>query len=326
MMSHQTSRRTFLAATCTAGVLSSQVGKLTAQVAQGTPAAKADTAHLPIATNTYPWLTFARRDKAVFEPHTVQLLRDIAATGIGGYEPIIESVAELAGLEQRLQAHQLQMHSIYVNSVLHDADRVEESIAQVLEIAAAASGLGTKIVVTNPSPIRWGGPEDKSDAQLTLQAQSLDRLGGELRSRGMELAYHNHDAELRQGAREFHHMLTATDPDNVRFCLDAHWIFRGCGNSQVAVMDALELYHSRVVELHLRQSQAGIWSDVFSMQGDIDYARIFEKLARWQTPPHLVLEQSVETGSPSGRTVVEAHRASYQQLAAYRRSTLRVEE
>jgi len=33
-------------------------------------------------------------------------------------------------------------------------------------------------------------------------------------------------------------MLTATNPDDVKLCLDAHWIYRGCGDSQVAVFDA----------------------------------------------------------------------------------------
>ena len=35
-------------------------------------------------------------------------------------------------------------------------------------------------------------------------------------------------------------MLTATAAANVKFCLDAHWVFRGCGDSQVAVSDAVE--------------------------------------------------------------------------------------
>ncbi len=51
--------------------------------------------------------------------------------------------------------------------------------------------LGTSIVVTNPSAIRWGGPEDKTDAQLRLQAPSLDQPGAELRKLDMTLAYHN---------------------------------------------------------------------------------------------------------------------------------------
>jgi len=266
------------------------------------------TTPLHIATNTYPWRTFARRAKQDYDRHTDALLAQIASTGIPGYEPIIESPSEFAGLGDRLRSHQLEMRSIYVNSILHDASRCDESIANVLAIAEAAYELGTRIIVTNPSPIRWGGTEDKSDQQLVFQAQALDRLGAELRRLGLTLAYHNHDAELRQGGREFHHMLTATDPENVKFCLDAHWIFRGCGDSQVALFDAFTHYHDRIVELHLRQSEGGIWTEVFSPRGDINYLRLFKSLSDRKIAPHIVLEQAVEAASPNELSAVEAHR------------------
>lgn len=275
---------------------------------------RADTPTRSVATNTYPWLTFARRENEAFELHTDGLLRDIAKTGITGYEPIINSADEFVGLRDRLQRHGLRMHSLYVNSTLHDATRIEQSVANVMKIAAAAQPLGTKIIVTNPSPIQWGGTEDKSDSQLRLQAKTLDELGEALRSQGMTLAYHNHDAELRQGGREFHHMLTATAPENVKLCLDAHWIYRGCGNSEVAVFDALQHYQSRIVELHLRQSVGGHWTEDFRMQGDIDYARIFAALQHASRSPHLVLEQAVEAKSPRTMDVVQAHSLSRQNL------------
>lgn len=263
-----------------------------------------------IATNTYPWLTFARREQREFHIHSDQLLGDIAKSGIESYEPIIEKVNEFNGLGDRLKRHGLSMKSLYVNSVLHDADRASQSVDDVLEIATAAADLGVNIIVTNPSPISWGGSEDKSDAQLRIQARNLDLLGGEIRKLGMQLAYHNHDAELRQGGREFHHMLTATNPHDVRLCLDAHWVYRGCGNSEVAVFDALHHYHERIVELHLRQSQAGVWTESFSMAGDIDYTRLFTFLRERDVKPHLVLEQAVEAKSARELTAVEAHTAS----------------
>lgn len=270
----------------------------------------------PIATNTYPWQTFARRANVAFSPHSDALLSDIASTGITGYEPIISSTAEFEGLAQRLKTHGLEMRSIYVNSVLHDAAKVDDSMTNAVNIAKEARKLGTNIIVTNPSPIRWGGPEDKTDAQLRLQAESLNALGAELRRLDLTLAYHNHDAELRQGGREFHHMLTATDPDNVKFCLDAHWNYRGCGNSEVAVFDALAHYHHRIVELHLRQSIGGVWAESFSMAGDIDYRRLFDDLTDRSIAPHLVLEQAVEDSTPNEVSVVEAHRLSRGQLTA----------
>ena len=159
---------------------------------------------------------------------------------------------------------------MYVNSVLHEPQLVEENISEIMAIAEEAKKIGIEILVTNPSPIKWSGPENKTDEQIKAQAIALNLLGKELKSIGIKLAYHNHDMEMRESAREFHHMLTGTDPDNVHLCLDAHWIYRGSGNSQVALFDIVELYADRIVELHLRQSHNGIWSEVFE-DGDIDY-------------------------------------------------------
>ena len=269
-----------------------------------------------IATNTYPWLTFAKRADQKFTLHTDELLSTIAGTGINGYEPIIERADEFPDFAEKLDRHGLKMKSIYVNSVLHDPAKVGQSMDDVLSIANASSKLGVKIIVTNPSPIRWGGTEDKDDQQLRLQAKSLDRLGRQLRAVGMTLAYHNHDAELRRGGREFHHMLTATDPQDVKFCLDAHWIFRGCGDSEVAVFDALSHYRDRVVELHLRQSIGGVWTEVFTTKGDIDYVKLIQFLADSNITPHLVLEQAVEAQSANQLSAAEAHHRSWENLAS----------
>lgn len=269
-----------------------------------------------IATNTYPWGTFAKRAGESWPPHSDTLLERIASTGIRGYEPAIFKLEEFDGLGDRLKKHGLEMRSLYVNTLLHDEAEAERSIESVLAISAAAKELGTRIIVTNPSPIRWGGPENKSDAQLQIQATHLDRLGASLAGLGMQLAYHNHDIELREGGREFHHMLTATRAEHVKFCLDAHWVYRGCGNSQVALFDVLEHYHGRIVELHLRQSVKGIWSEQFTVGGDIDYALLFSYLGERRIAPHLVLEQAVEEGSPNELDVVEAHRRSLGALVA----------
>ena len=272
-------------------------------------ASSADT--LPtIATNAYPWGTFYRRDGRGWNAELDAGLAEVASTGITGYEPIAGSPKQLASLAPLLEKHQLSLPSIYVNSTLHDPQRAPASIDAVLAIAAEAKKLGATIIVTNPSPIRWGGAEDKSDSQLREQAKSLGALGRQLRKTGLTLAYHNHDAELRQCAREFHHMLTATEPAEVKLCLDAHWIFRGCGDSQVAVFDALEHYYERVVELHLRQSTGGVWDEVFTMKSDLDYVRLFKFLKAKNIAPHLVLEQAVEARTPKKLSARQAHTQS----------------
>lgn len=266
---------------------------------------------LHVATNVYPWFTFYRRENRDFNADLDAGLAEVAAAGLNGFEPILNAPEDVDRLAPLLKKHGLELRSFYVNTPLHEAEVAEKSIAHVLSVAEKARAvLGTRIVVTNPSPISWNRQDPnpgKNDAQLETQAQSLDRLGAALRERGLQLAYHNHDMELRHAAREFHHMMLATKPENMGLCLDAHWIYRGSGNSQVALFDVVKLYGSRVCELHLRQSQDGIWTEAFG-EGDIDYPRLVRELNSLGIRPHFVLEQAVEQGSPNTMNAVEAHR------------------
>jgi len=228
-----------------------------------------------------------------------------------GYEPLANNPQELDRLGPLLKKHNLQMRSLYVNSLLHDKDKADESIEAVLAIAEKAKGIGTKIIVTNPSPIQWGGPQNKDDAQLKVQAAALEKLGRLLKVMGLTLSYHNHDIELRNAAREFHHMMVGTDPAYVTLCLDAHWVYRGSGNSAVALFDVLKLYGPRITELHLRQSKDNIWTETFG-DGDIDYPALAKYLLNIGVKPHTVLEQAVESGSPKTMTTLEAFKQSAQ--------------
>lgn len=268
-----------------------------------------------LAVNQYALATGWARESRGFG---VDLAADFAAVskaGLDGFEPILNTAdeADLYGTAAR-QAR-VAMRSVYVNTTLHRKDAAEASIAAVLAIASRARRYGTRIVVTNPNPVNWGGPDDKSDEELRVQATALDRLGEALARIGMQLAYHNHDAELRRSAREFHHMMCGTNPRWVKLCLDAHWIYRGCGDSQVALFDIIKLYGGRVVEIHLRQSKGGVWTEAFGT-GDLDYGVVADLVRGVRSRPHMVLEQAPEAGTP--RTMGSA--AALEQGASYAHS------
>lgn len=274
-------------------------------VAEGQDRAKP----LPLSCNAYTWNTFYGREKKQWMANPDASLTEYVQTGLTAYEPSFNNAEEVRKLAPFLPKYQLAMPSLYVNSALHRADEAQKSIDSVLAIADAAKPLGARIIVTNPNPIKWGSEDDKTDADLTEQARNLDRLGAELRQRGITLAYHTHThaPEHQQAAREFHHMLLASDPKNVSLCLDAHWVYRGSGNSQVALFDVVKLYGKRIVELHLRQSKGGIWQETFT-DGDVDYRRLAGELKAQNVRPLLVLEQCLEKGSPNTMGPVDAHR------------------
>ncbi|RDC61609.1 sugar phosphate isomerase/epimerase family protein [Adhaeribacter pallidiroseus] len=263
---------------------------------------------LPFATNEYSWITFSKRQGRDWFTDLDASLSELAKSGIKGYEPAIKKPEDLQQLAPLLKKHKLEMPSIYVGNTLHQEKEAAQSLAQTVAIAKAAKPLGLKIIVTNPSPIRWGGPENKSDAELTTQANYLNKIGAEVRKQGVTLAYHNHDIEMRNSAREFHHMMLATNPENVSLCLEAHWLYRGSGNSQLAMFDILRLYGSRVVEVHLRQSINGTWSETFK-EGDIDYLKLAKELADLKINPHFVLEQCIESQTANTLDAVAAHQA-----------------
>lgn len=272
-------------------------------------ATAAQNATLHVACNAYSWSVFYQRRGRNFDQSLDEGLAEVAASGLEGFEPSFADVVQVERLAPLLKKHGLEMRSFYVNSLLHEADRADESIRQILAVAPRAKEVGARIVVTNPNPLAWGGAQDKNDEQLKVQAAALNRLGAELKKVGLTLAYHNHDMELRQAAREFHHMMLGTDPASVTLCLDAHWVYRGAGNSQVALFDVVKLYGKRISELHLRQSQGGVWTEAFG-PGDIDYLALAEMLRQASVRPHVVLEQAIETGSPNTMTPLEAFKES----------------
>jgi len=303
MLDDRISRRGFLGEMAVVG------GAMLAGVGSAAGMEEKKRGKLHLACNQYPWLVFYQREGKDFNKLLDTGLGEVAASGMDGYEPLVTAPGQIDELAGLLKKHGLEMRSLYVNSVLHEAQTASKSVDEVLAIAKKAKGIGTRIIVTNPSPIQWGGPENKNDEQLEVQAKMLELLGRELKEMGLVLAYHNHDIELRNAAREFHHMMAGTDPKYVTLCLDAHWVYRGAGNSAVALFDVLKLYGPRVTELHLRQSAQNIWSETLG-EGDIDYPRLAKYLLEIGVRPHIAIEQAVEQGTPKTMETVEAFRRS----------------
>lgn len=247
------------------------------------------------------------RDKQAVEIGLDDELAGLASAGIDGLEPSLSSADQVDALVAKLAKHGLQIRSIYTGSAVDDPTTVARESQRIMALAKRVREAGAEIIVTNPRPLP--NRQGKSDEQLRTQAAALNELGHALAALGVRLAYHNHDVELQHAAREFHHMMIATDPEALSLCLDAHWVYRGAGNSQVALFDVLELYGSRVIELHLRQSTDNIWSETFG-DGDIDYRAIARRLAALDIRPLLVLEQGPERETPQTLEIAEVHRRS----------------
>ena len=83
-----------------------------------------------------------------------------------------------------------------------------------------------------------------------------------------------------------------------------------------ALEDIIRLYAGRVSELHLRQSQDGIWAETVE-DGDLDLVRVAEMLSERDVKALVVLEHAYEEDTPKRRETVEAHAASRSYAASH---------
>lgn len=261
---------------------------------------------LHVSCNQFCWDNMYGRQGKNFRADLDAGLAEVKRSGMDGLEPSLGSPAAAEQMIPLLKKHGLEMRSFYTGATLHDPAAVDATIKQVAATAAKAKELiDVRIVVVNPTPLR----EEKTDAQLETQAKGMTQLGGALAEHGITLAYHFHSPAWRSDGREFHHVMTQTDPKLVQLCLDTHWVYRGAGNNAQRVYEVVERYGSRVAELHLRQSKDGIWTETFT-DGDIDHAKVAAGLKAQGVEPLLVLEQAVEQGTPNTMDALESHRLS----------------
>ena len=264
-----------------------------------------------IGTQVYPWLQYYRAEGKNWKDHLPEILDQVKEAGLDAWEQTIESEAEADRLSVLLRYRDLEMVSIYAGNELH-GDNFEEEVKSVLTQARLAKPLGARYVVCNPKPISWTEPTGKNDQQLTRQAKALQLLGEGLAEEGMQLSYHVHTPELRNGAREFHHMMVNVTPEAMGLCLETHWIYRGCGDSNHAVLDVMTLYGDRINTTHLRQSQKSVWDETFQ-DGDVEHREIFRRLRKLDYSGPLTLEMAIEEGTPK----TMSHAANHRQAKKY---------
>ncbi len=257
-----------------------------------------------VAAQLYVWTQHYGKQKQRMEDHLDEVL---AATRRAGYDAVQgwlsffstpESGAKVAG---QLKKHGLTMPAAYAGGVMHTREGGRAAIKSILQQAKTGSAHGLKIVVHNPQPL----PREKTAEELAVLVDNLDRLGEALNQIGLKLAIHSHDPEMRNGAREWYHMLRHTDPKKVGFCLDLHWVLRGKQDPYKLLSDA----GKRILDLHLRNSSDGIWSEDFG-DGDIDHARVRQLLDKIGYQGHYTIELAYEGKTKITRSLEENLRRS----------------
>jgi inosose dehydratase len=202
-----------------------------------------------------------------------------------------------------LRSQRLLMPSLYVGGSLHERDGAEQTIATALEFGNLCVPFGCKAVVTNPDPKR--GDISKTDAELGVQADSLNRMGRALAKHGFELRVHHHTPQLAENAREWRHILHHTDPEYVHICVDVDWAYEG----GFEAIPFLREVGNRLHEIHVRSARNKIWLEDLE-DSDIDYRKVAEYLRDGGLAPLIVVELAYRPNTTVTRPLKEDLRRS----------------
>lgn len=197
----------------------------------------------------------------------------------------------------------LQMPSMYVGGAMHERDKADQTIANALEFGELCRPFGCKAIVNNPDP----KPKDerKTDAELGVQAESLNRMGRTLARNGFELRIHHHTPQLENNAREWRHILQHTDPEYVHICVDVDWAYQG-GFEPISFLQEVG---SRLREIHVRSARNKLWLEDLE-DSDIDYSKVAEYLRGKSLHPLIVVELAYRPNTVITRSLEEDLRLS----------------
>jgi inosose dehydratase len=233
-------------------------------------AAPASDAGPTLAAQAYIFSQAYARLKERMEEHLRDVLETIATAGFKTVELVntFYTPENASTTTQALLLSRMKCPVVYNSGVMHTAEGGKKTLQDTLELAKRVKGLTpfTAICINcNPKPQK----EPKTDAELAVEADNINRLARDLKKQGLRTFVHQHDAEMANDAREWRHILKNTDPKLVEFCLDIHWIYRGGQD----VMTILKEATPRLASVHVRNSKNKIWTEDFG-DGDVDYRAV----------------------------------------------------
>jgi inosose dehydratase len=197
-----------------------------------------------------------------------------------------------------LDKYGLALPIAYIGGPMHD-DRWHETHDRTLAYADRLKPhKGLEAISFNCDPKPKG--EAKTDSELETEAQALEKVGIDLKSRGLRLLVHAHAPEMADHAREWRYFFHHTSPENVGICLDTHWVYRGGEN----VMEILKEAGTRIGDVHLRNSAGGTWLEEFAA-GDVDYGAVAAELKKQQYRGWLTVELAWDPQTQKTRSLGE---------------------
>jgi sugar phosphate isomerase/epimerase len=253
----------------------------------------------------YIWQNYAAREKKQLSDLLDELFAMAPYAGFRNIE--VNHAFFTPALRDRVieltRSNRLLMPSVYVGGALHEKELADKTIARALEVGLLCKEFKCEAIVNNPDTKPAQGR--KTDDELAVQADSLNRMGRTLAERGFQLRVHHHTAELVEDMREWRHILHNTDPKYVTLCLDLEHAFHGGVDPNALLREA----GPRVTEIHLRNKKKETPLEALE-DGDIDHREIAATVKKLKLKPLVVIELAYHSDTVVTRPLQENLRLS----------------
>ncbi|MCO8165949.1 sugar phosphate isomerase/epimerase [Pseudomonas sp. 21LCFQ010] len=162
----------------------------------------------------------------------------------------------------------LAQYNLSVTSAHVQLDALRSQMAQTIAFNQA---IGNKVLVV---PYLQPADRPTDAAGWKRLGKELNALGSTLRKSGLQLAYHNHDFEMKtfRGKTGFELLVDATRAENLALEIDAAWVFRG-GQDPVRL---IHRYADRLFALHAKDN-----SGIGLRDDEMNFAPVGEGLLAW---------------------------------------------
>lgn len=252
-----------------------------------------------LAAQTYVFSQVYAMNSLKVEDHISEVFETLRDAGFHAVELTSNYFADgrASNTGSGLMLGRLKCPVVYQGLAMHTAEGAAAALKDIPELVKTVKS-STPISAVNLSGIPKANKEPKTDSELALQADTINKIARELKKAAVRVQVHQHDAEMAQDAREWRYTLKNTDPKLVDICLDIDWVKRGGQDVMTILKEALP----RLASMHVRNSKAGVWTEAFG-DGDIDYAAVTALLKQNNYRGLIVVELAYEKATDPKRAL-----------------------
>ena len=222
------------------------------------------------------------------------VLTEVAAAGYDGFE-IGNQHLDLSrphALRAMAEAHGLAIAGIHAGGEISDPAAVEKARADIIRIAGFIVDVGASILPFSGMP-----KENKSPAELQMEADNLNRIGELCAARDVQLCYHNHYWEIQNDCAELQFLCDHTDPALVNLCLDLGWVQRAGGDP----LGVAQRFAERIAYVHIKDTTADEWRELG--MGDVTWLNLLQFLEELHLPWGTVEQDEVSRPAGESATI-----------------------